>query len=239
MAYYTKQNFVDFGDPLTAAQLIKMEDSIVSKWYGKKISILGDSILYGVGLNDRVKENISTLLQNMTGAIVTNYGISGTKVSGTASNSFCKRFPDVSKGADLTIVFGGTNDYWHKSTNIGETTSTDINTFCGAINNIIDYHCKNNGTSELLFVFPFSQAYNGTSCETNHGYGTFAQFRDAMKTICARRGIPFLDLYSESGMDVANNATHKSLFTTDGVHAKPAGHKRVAERMFSKIEYGM
>lgn len=235
---YIKQNFTK-GSVLTADQMNNIDNALVSKWYGKKISVLGDSILYGVGLDDKVAQNITTLLANMTGANVTNYGISGTKISGSASNSFWNRFPAVSKDADLTIVFGGTNDYWHKGTTIGEITSTDTNTFCGAINNIIDYHCNNNGTSELLFVFPFSQAYSGASCETDHGYGTFGAFRDAMKTICAKRGIPFLDLYSESGMDVANNATHKSLFTTDGVHAKPAGHKRVAERMFSKIEYGM
>lgn len=235
---YVKQNFAD-GNVLTAEHLNNMENAIVSKWYGKKISVLGDSILYGVGLTDRVKENITTHLQEKTGATVTNYGISGTKVSGTASNSFHARFPSVSKGADLTIVFGGTNDYWHKTTAIGDITSTDTNTFCGAINNIITYHCNNNGTNELLFVFPFSQAYGGTSCETDHGYGKFSAFRDAMKTICDKRGIPFLDLYSESGMDVANNTTHKSLFTTDGVHGTAACHKRVAERMFSKIEYGM
>lgn len=235
---YTKQNFAD-GNVLTAEQLNAMENAIVSKWYGKKISVLGDSILFGVGLTDRVKENITTLLQNMTGATVTNYGISGTKVSGSASNSFHSRFPSVSQGADLTIVFGGTNDYWHKATTIGDIASTDTNTFCGAINNIIDYHCNNNGTNELLFVFPFSQAYNGASCETDYGYGTFSQFRDAMKSICAKRGIPFLDLYSEGGMDVANNATHKSLYTTDGVHGTAAAHKRIADRMFSKIEYGM
>jgi lysophospholipase L1-like esterase len=107
---YTKQNFTK-GQTLTADQMNNIDNALVSKWYGKKISILGDSILYGVGLNDRVKENISTLLQNMTGASVTNYGISGTKVSGSASNSFWNRFPAVSKDADLTIVFGGTNDY--------------------------------------------------------------------------------------------------------------------------------
>lgn len=235
---YTKQNFAD-GNVLTAEHLNNMENALLGKWHGKKISVLGDSILYGVGLSDKVKENITTLLQNMTGATVTNYGISGTKVSGDASTAFHARFPSVSTGADLTIVFGGTNDYWHKATDIGDTSSTDTNTFCGAINNIIDYHCNNNGANELLFVFPFSQAYGGASCETDYGHGTFSQFRDAMKTICAKRGIPFLDLYSESGMDVANNTTHKALFTTDGVHGTAACHKRVAERMFSKIEYGM
>ncbi len=235
---YTKQNFAD-GNVLTAEQLNAMENAIVSKWHGKKISVLGDSILYGVGLSDRVKENITTHLTNMTGATVNNYGISGTKVSGTASNAFHARFPDVSKDADLTIVFGGTNDYWHKGTAVGDLDSTDTNTFCGAINTIINYHCNNNGTKELLFVFPFSQAYQGASCENDYGYGPFSKFRDAMRDICAKRGIPFLDLYSEGGMDVANNTTHKSLYTTDGVHGTAVCHKRVADRMFSKIEYGM
>lgn len=236
---YVKQNFAD-GNVLTAEQLNKMDNALASKWYGKKISVLGDSILYGVGLTDRVKENITTLLANMTGAEVTNHGISGTKVSGNDSKSFHNRFPSVSKGADLTIVFGGTNDYWHKATAIGDaSTASDPNTFYGAITKIIDYHCTNNGNAQLLMVFPFNQAYGGTSCDHDYGYGSFKKFRDCMKEICDNRGVPFLDLYSESGMDVAHNTTHKALYTTDGVHGTAACHKRVAERMFSKIEYGM
>lgn len=236
---YIKQKFQD-GEVLTASHLINIENAISSKWYGKKINVLGDSITYGVGLSDKVTKNLTTLLQNMTGAEVTNYGMSGTKVSGTASNSFCNRFPEVSKDADLTIVFGGTNDYWHKSTNIGsEETSDDINTFYGAINNIIDYHCNNNGTKQLLMVFPFNQYYSGNTCDHDFGYGTFKQFRDCMKNICDNRGVPFLDLYSESGMDIAHNTTHKTLFSSDGVHANDNGHQVIANKIFTKIEFGM
>jgi lysophospholipase L1-like esterase len=236
---YTKQNFKD-GEVLTASHLTTIENAIVSKWHGKKISVLGDSITYGVGLSNRVSKNLTTLLANMTGANVTNYGISGTKVSGTATNSFHARFPEVSKDADLTIVFGGTNDYWHKSTDIGSSeTSSDTNTFYGAITNIIDYHCNNNGTKKILFVFPFNQYYSGSSCDTNFGHGTFKDFRDCMKEICENRGMPFLDLYSESGMDIAHNSTHKSLFSSDGVHANDNGHQVVADKIFTKIEYGL
>jgi lysophospholipase L1-like esterase len=60
-----------------------------------------------------------------------------------------------------------------------------------------------------------------------------------MKEICENRGMPFLDLYSESGMDIAHNSTHKSLFSSDGVHANDNGHQVVADKIFTKIEYGM
>ena len=238
---YTKQNFVN-GARLKAEQLNKIEDAITSKWYGKTINVLGDSITDGVGTSG-MAANFTTLLATMTGATVNNYGISGTKVSGTDSDSssFNKRFPSICVGADLIVIFGGTNDYWHKGVSIGDVNSTDISTFCGAINNIIDYHCNNNANKvQLLFVFPFNQRYNGVSCETDFGNGTFKDFRDAMKEICDNRGMPFLDLYSESGMDIAHNDTHKSLFTDgDGVHASDAGHQVIANKIFSKIEFGM
>ena len=236
---YVRQNFTK-GMILEHTHLINMENGLLSKWNGKTINVLGDSITYGVGLSDKVAKNFTTLLQNMTGAKVTNYGISGTKVSGADSNSFHNRFPNVSKGADLTIVFGGTNDYWHKATSIGDvSTASNTDTFYGAITKIIDYHCDNNGTAQLLFVFPFNQYYSGASCDTNYGYGTFKEFRDCMKEICDNRGMPFLDLYSESGMDIAHNTTHKNLFSSDGVHAKDAGHQVIANKIFTKIEYGM
>lgn len=236
---YEKQNFKNFGSPLTAEQLENIENAIVSKWYGKTINVLGDSITYGVGLSN-ASNNFTSLLSKMTGATVNNYGISGTKISGSASNSFWKRFPSICN-ADLIIIFGGTNDYWHKETSIGDaSTSTNTNTFYGAITNIIDYHCNNNGVDkQLLFVFPFNQYYGTSSCDTDFGYGTFKQFRDTMKDICNNRGIAFLDLYSESGMDIAHSSTHKELFSTDGVHANDAGHKVIANKIFTKIEYNI
>lgn len=235
---YSRQNFKD-GKVLTAENLINIENAIVSKWYGKTINVLGDSITYGVGLSSS-SNNFTNVLASMTGATVNNYGISGTKISGNDTNSFCNRFPNMCNGADLIIIFGGTNDYWHKGTTIGETNSKDKTTFSGAINTIIDYHCNNNGTkTKLLFVFPFNQYYGSTSCDNDFGYGNFKQFRNAMREICDNRGMCFLDLYSESGMDIAHNETHKSTFSTDGVHAKDAGHKVIAEKIFNKIEYGM
>ena len=167
---YIKQNFVN-GNRLKAEQLNKIEDAIISKWYGKTINVLGDSITYGVGTSSSAAI-FTTLLANMTGATVNNYGISGTKIAGTDSSSFNNRFPSICDNVDLIIVFGGTNDYWHKEIALGEFDSTDTSTFCGAINNIINYHCNNNTNKvQLLFVFPFNQYYGGSSCDTDFGNG--------------------------------------------------------------------
>lgn len=217
-----------------------------SKWNGKTINALGDSITYGHLLTNREAERWTALLAGKTGATVNNYGLSGSKVaehSGDAVQSFVDRVGNLSSAADLNIIFGGTNDYWHQITTIGNYDSDHTYEFCGALNYIFDYLQTNNPSAKMLYIFPTHQYYvlSGTvrTDADDFGHGTFNDFRKAAIDVCAYRGVPMLDLYANSGTCFSKNTAQRNAFTFDGMHPNAAGHKLIADLIADYIEYNV
>ncbi len=215
-----------------------------SRWAGKIINVLGDSITYGYGLSNPTTERFTSLLAQKTGATINNYGQSGSKISkieGDEIPSFLDRVGSMDKSADLIIVFGGTNDYWHAQTPIG--TEADGNSaFKCALSNVIQYILQwGHKGKELVVITPFNQCNKTSStvkdCLTDLGYGNLEAFRNAILEVCSNCGVPVLDLWAESGMDIRRNNDVTSYFTQDGIHPNATGHQRIADRLFSFIEY--
>lgn len=203
-----------------------------SKWKNRIINIMGDSITEGYGLEDKNNERYSKLLEVMTGATINNYGLSGSKISdidGDSVQSFVDRMSNMNTNADLILLFGGTNDYWHHLTTIGEENSTDTSTFYGAINYCLEYLKTNYSDTRYLFIFPYNQSYHGVTSEHDYNYGSLGDFRDAFRKACENYNVPFLDLNANGGLDIER-------YTIDGVHANNEGHKIIADRIYYEIE---
>jgi lysophospholipase L1-like esterase len=212
-----------------------------SKWKGKTISALGDSITYGYGLTNRDTERWTALLANKTGATVNNYGLNSSKVSNITGDevaSFVDRRENV-PSSDLIIIFGGTNDYWHQLTAVGTATSYDVATFGGALNYLFNYYQTQYPSKKILYIFPMHQYYSGNPDSHDFGYGSFDAFREVAKGACANSGVPMLDLYATSGTNVAINSTQRSYYTQDGVHPNAVGHALLADLIYTFIEYQM
>lgn len=212
-----------------------------SKWYGKTISVLGDSITYGYGLTNRDTERWTSLLANKTGATVNNYGLNSSKVSNITGDevaSFVDRRENV-PDSDLIIIFGGTNDYWHHLTAAGTATSYDVANFGGALNYLFNYFQTQYPSKKVLYIFPMHQYYSGNPDSHDFGYGSFDAFREVAKGACANSGIPMLDLYATSGTNVAGNSTQRSYYTQDGVHPNATGHALLASLIYTYIENQM
>lgn len=212
-----------------------------SKWRGKTISALGDSITYGYGLTNRDTERWTALLANKTGATVNNYGLNSSKVSNITGDdvaSFVDRRENV-PSSDLIIIFGGTNDYWHQLTTVGTATSYDVATFGGALNYLFNYYQTQYPSKKILYIFPMHQYYSGNPDSHDFGYGSFDAFREVAKGACANSGIPMLDLYATSGTNVAGNSTQRNYYTQDGVHPNATGHALLASLIYTFIENQM
>ena len=212
--------------------------TLSSKWIGKTISVLGDSITYGFGLSDRTNEVWTSVLAKRTGATVNNYGLNSSKVSKIQDDdvqSFVDR-RNLVQESDLIIIFGGTNDYWHTETRVGSDTSYDVSTFCGALNYLFNYYQTEFPSKKLLYIFPMHQYYSGEPDSHDFGYGPFNAFRAGAIGACANSGVPMLDLYANSGTNVALNATQRSYYTQDGVHPNAVGHKMIADIIYNYIE---
>ncbi len=93
---------------------------------GLKIVFLGDSITQGVGA-DKTENRYTDVFQRLSGATVSNHGISGTRIARQTTpynemfdkNDFVKRVDELDPDADIVVVFGGTNDFGHGDAPIG------------------------------------------------------------------------------------------------------------------------
>lgn len=187
-------------------------------WAGKKIAILGDSISCG---------SYPGILKELTEAEIQNLAVSGSLLAGGIAG----KVSQVAEDADVVIVFGGTNDYWHKKTNIGAADSTDSSTFVGALRYIHTWLKTERPMAQLLFVFPPDQTFRGEPCTTDFGYGTLEDFRAAFLNFCEAEGIPNLDL----GETEFDSAQHSS----DGVHPNATGHRIIAQAIFDRMKEGL
>ena len=200
---------VDEGAIITVSKPTTKHD-----WSGKTISIVGDSISTG---------GYTSTLGNMTGATIDNNAISGTTLTG----AFVSQLAEIDENSDLIIIFGGTNDYWHKATNIGTLDDTGTNTYLGTLKYILNYLQENHADAEYLFVFPFDQTFQGNSSDTDFGKGSLNDFKTAFMSFCEAYNVHYLDL-STTSFDC-------SVHTSDGVHPTSTGHGIIATAIYNYI----
>ena len=184
-------------------------------WAGKNITILGDSISTG---------GYPGMLKELSGANIQNLSVSGLRLVGGLTG----KVGEVSADADLVIVFGGTNDYWHKNVNIGSPDSTGTSTFNGALRYIYNYLRTNIPDAEILFVFPPDQRFGGNPSTTDFGKGTLDDFRAAFINFCVENNVEYVDL-KDTDFDCSKHSG-------DGVHPNTAGHQIIAEAIYEKIK---
>ena len=208
---------------------------------GKVINALGDSITS----TDYTVPNWWQMISTKTGASFNNYGISGTsiaKLDATATHglSFVERYSAMADNADIIIVMGGTND---GTAELGAWDSSDITTFYGALNTLIDglidkypgkpivFCTMMRGKADTIVADPWATLQAKTATDTVSN-----QLRaEAIKRKCAEYGIPCVDIYNESGINGrdTNQVYYRS---NDNLHPSEIGMKRLACFILSGIE---
>lgn len=200
--------------PETAKIVVYAGDSVPNtNWQGKTITVAGDSISTGGW--------VSTL-GNMTGATINNLSVSGT----TLTSGIISNVEEISDESDLIIVFGGTNDYWHKGVSIG-TSAYEDGTYLGALNTILNTLKTEHSDAEYLFIFPYDQTFSGSSSSEDFGKGSLDDFRAAFIEFCTTNNVNYIDL----GATEFDSSQH----TSDGVHPNTAGHNIIAQEVYDYI----
>ena len=210
----------------------QLDKFMYSRFKGKKIVFLGDSIT--VGFVDKPFANL--VAENM-GMTLTNLAVSGSHVTyendEVVKSVFVQR-GDIPTDADLICIAGGTNDFGHNKP-IGISSSNNFYDFYGAYKIMIDWIQQNRPDATLFCMTPLHR--ENDSKENTLGY-VLEDYVNVIRDVCEDRGVPVLDLFSRSGLN-PNIEAHKSNFATDGLHPNQIIHDRLGNHIIPNFIRGL
>lgn len=210
---------------------------------GKKVWFLGDSITEGVGASCDETRFTEVLCRNARLGEIRNYGVSGTriarqqKVCGESEfmdlNSFSERYGQMEDGADVIVVFGGTNDYGHGDASFGSFEDRTMDTYCGALHYLMSGLIKKYPTTVILFMTPIHREGENIENESNHL--PLKAYVDKLRETAEYYSLPVLDLYASGGI-VPDIPAQKEALCPDGLHPNDAGNAVIAARLQAFLE---
>ncbi len=215
---------------LFVASMLLMAFTRVGK--KKKIIFFGDSITeQGAKVGGYITKIDSIIKQENTD---TQFELVGAGISGNKVYDLYLRIDEdvLSKAPDITVIYIGVNDVWHKSTKGTGTDEDKFEKFYRAIIRKLQY-----SASKVVLCTP---AVIGERKEfTNSQDGDLNRYSNVIKKLAAEYQLPLVDLrqlFIE--YNFSNNPENKDrgILTTDGVHLNPNGNVFVANAMWNVIK---
>ena len=210
---------------------------------GKKILFNGDSICQGIVNNG----GYAKIIKDLTGCIIENRAIGGgTLTSGGTQHKIVEDISNMSAKADLVCFEGGINDYWGKRrlgtiTPLNDWTGElDTTTIIGALESIFRQALNKWVGVPICMVFTHPIQTTRWSKMISDGH-TMQEQTEALKEVCRKYSIPYVDLMNESGGFNCNLQSIADTYTTDGdgTHPNELGYKRFYVpqilKMFEKL----
>lgn len=204
---------------------------------GKIINFLGDSITAGYGASCEEKRFTNIIEKRCGLKKANNYGICGTRFAYQSIPSdmpeydldFCMRAELMDDSADITVVFGATNDYGHGDAPIGRFGDTEKDTFYGACSKLMTVLITKYPGKPIVFATPLHR-----EDEDRPDGSSLKQYVDIIKETAAFYSLPVLDLFAESGLQ-PRVPIIKEKFCPDGLHPNDAGHEILADKIIKYL----
>lgn len=200
---------------------------------GKKINFLGDSITKGSGASE-YRYCFVEQFAAKTGAICRNYGIGGTRIARKKVPSevarwdqdFCSRVEEMDPDADLIVVFGGTNDYGHGDSPLGEMSDRTVWSFYGALHVLYTALIEKYPAVPIVVLTPLHRVTESVK------QPELKDFVAAIREVAEYYSLPVLDLFASSGLQPCVPVIRER-FIPDGLHPNDAGHAVLADKLIS------
>ena len=217
--YVTSTGYHEPYNPMLGGYLCAIGDSLTAVYYKSEA------------------ESWVALIAQWNNMRYDNLGISGNPMAKTASYTedecMAERVDDLDSNKYYTHIFvmGGANDY-NFSIPIGQNTDTQITTFKGALNHIIETLTAKYPTAKIVF----GTTYRRTSDYADKPYA------DAMLEVCALHSIPCLNNYENSGVQFFDANWIDRFGATNALgnnHLNAAGDLFVAPRFEHAMKYGI
>lgn len=206
-------------------KLYSVAPAVFSNWKGMTANFIGDSITYGAYGNyvEGVKSRLGL-------ATARNYGVGGCLIASSDQDAqytpVVKRW-DSMEDADIIFVFAGTNDFAHQIP-LGDPSSTDITTFNGALNTIMD-GLRTKYPDKLVIFSSILHRFNDTALTIKAD-----EYRNAIKERCESKKFVFYDSYRNSGFDFVKGY-YDHVLTNDGLHPNQKGADILARKISAFI----
>lgn len=217
---------------------------------GKIIDFLGDSITEGVGVENCETGRYDNIMKSKCGLkAVFNYGIGGTRLAHQTKPSenprfdlcFCGRAYDLSKEADIIVVYGGVNDYIHGDAPFGNSGDKTPATFHGAVYFIMNLLCELYPNTEIIFMTPAHCCYDiidetkpSVRPQKRSDARPLCEYVKVIEETGKRCGVHVLNLYERLPINPCIT-DHKEKYTVDGLHFNDVGHEILADVLIDFI----
>lgn len=221
-------SYCKYGEYQIYKPIQELIDYSEFNWSGKKMNVLGDSIVQGsYGNFVNVIKNILQLSE------ARNYGIGGSLISSSDVDETlppaCTRYVDMDDDADIIIVHAGTNDY-SAQIPLGEETSTDITTFNGALNVLMN-GLREKYPDKLIIFSNILHRFNDNAFTIKA-----SQYRGCIENRCLANHIVFYDGYKYTGFDFVKGY-YDHILTSDGLHPNQKGAEIFGRKLAGFIRW--
>lgn len=196
----------------------------------KKVVFFGDSITQaGVGPDGYITLMKNTLQKQGNG----NYELIGAGVGGNKIYDLYLRLDEVlQQKPDITVIYVGINDVWHKSS-MGTGTDPDkYEKFYRAI--IAKLQAAG---SKVVLCTP--SVIGERKDDSNQQDGDLNAYSNIIRKMASELKLPLIDLRKAfQDYEVKNNPNNeeKGILTVDRVHLNPKGNQFVADTMWAVLK---
>ncbi|HFU3841870.1 TPA: SGNH/GDSL hydrolase family protein [Streptococcus suis] len=196
-----------------------------SNYTTKKWVFLGDSL---TERNARATKFYHDYIIDELGIIGLNMGVSGSgyKRSESENRAFYQRIVNVPVDVDVLTIFGSFNDLGVSNLMLGNWNDSGTTTIAGCINTTLDTFFDQHPTTPVGLISPTPwNDINLSDPQTQQ-----AKYVSLLEQIANNRGLPFLNLYKESGLRPWDTNFRQLMYSRDdgnGVHPDENGHKLI------------
>ena len=212
-------------------------------YIGKKWTVIGDSL---TARTDYTTKTYFDYIQEETGINVVNLGDGGkgwlTGYDGIDHfDNFAMKVPSIPLDTDVVTVFGSFNDIAELDENdfdaaMGDVDDVGYSTICGAMNEFFDELYSRFPSIRVGVITPTPWKTIAPMWTDSPGY----KYVQKLKTICEYHSVPYLDLFSCSGLRPWVEANRLAVYSKDlgtgetdphGTHPNEEGHAIIASRI--------